>query len=231
MKVLGCEQDMRVFLLEDDLSLKRGLSLKLEKEGHEVVCAGDIASAEKHLREAFDFAMVDINLPDGSGLDILKSLRAAWPGLHILMLTANDAETDIVTGYELGTDDYMTKPFSLSVLLSKVNAVQRRLSEGANALPLGFDSARQTVVIQGKQVNLTKNETRLLDAFLTNIGQILTKEQLLQRLFDIDSDFVDENTLAVNIARLRGKIEDDVKNPRLIENVRGVGYRLNGACL
>ena len=222
---------MNIFLLEDDLSLQKGIALKLQKEGHTVQCATDTKSAASYIRERFDCAVIDINLPDGSGLDVCKHLRMAWPGLHILILTANDTETDIVVGYEFGADDYMTKPFSLSVLISKVSAVQRRIENAANSNPLSFDPAKQTAFIQGKLVSLTKNETRLLNAFLHHIGQILTKEQLLQTLWDIDGEFVDENTLAVNIQRLRNKIENDAKKPQLIENIRGVGYRLNGELL
>ncbi len=222
---------MNIFLLEDDLSLQKGITLKLQKEGHTVQCATDTKSAASYIRKRFDFAVIDINLPDGSGLDVCKHLRMVWPGLHILILTANDTETDIVVGYELGADDYMTKPFSLSVLISKINAVQRRIENVADSNPLSFDPAKQTAFIQGKLVSLTKNETRLLNAFLHHIGQILTKDQLLQTLWDIDGEFVDENTLAVNIQRLRNKIESDAKKPQLIENIRGVGYRLNGELL
>lgn len=222
---------MNIFLLEDDLSLQKGIALKLQKEGHTVQCATDTKSAASYIRERFDCAVIDINLPDGSGLDVCKHLRMAWPGLHILILTANDTETDIVVGYEFGADDYMTKPFSLSVLISKVSAVQRRIENAVDSNPLSFDPAKQTAFIQGKLVSLTKNETRLLNAFLHHIGQILTKEQLLQALWDIDGEFVDENTLAVNIQRLRNKIENDAKKPQLIENIRGVGYRLNGELL
>lgn len=218
---------MNIFILEDDLSLQKGISLKLKKEGHDIHCSFDITSAKKYINHQFDFAIIDINLPDGNGLEICKELRETWSSTHILILTANDAETDIVMGYELGADDYMTKPFSLSVLLSKINVVKRHLEGNHNITPLSFDPAKQTIIVNNKLVLLTRNETRLLNAFLHNIGQILTKEQLIQTLWDIDSDFVDDNTLAVNIQRLRGKIEDDHKKPKLIENIRGVGYRFN----
>lgn len=216
---------MRIFILEDDTSLRQGISLKLSKEGHEVTSAPDAASAGAYIQRQFDFAILDVNLPDGSGLEICKVLRAAWPAVHILILTANDAETDIVMGYELGADDYMTKPFSLSVLLSKINAAQRRIEGSVKTQPLGFDPARQTVMVSGEQVSLTRNEARLLDMFLHNIGLILTKEQLMQTLWGLDGDFVDSNTLAVNIQRLRSKLSDGYQR---IESIRGVGYRFNG---
>lgn len=213
--------------MEDDASLQKGISLKLTKEGHEVYSAYDVAATDQYTHHEFDFAMIDVNLPDGSGLDVCEKLRGAWPHLRILLLTANDTETDMVMGYELGADDYMTKPFSLSVLLSKVNAVRRRVEGISDAIPLGFDPAKQTAVINGKSVSLTRNETRLLHAFLQNAGQILTKEQLIQTLWNREGDYIDDNALAVNIQWLRNKIECENGGPQLIQNIRGVGYRLN----
>ena len=218
---------MNIFLLEDDISLQKGISLKLLKEGHNVQCAKDMSSAMQYLKAHFDLAVIDVNLPDGNGLDICKKFRSNHPDIHILILTANDMETDIVMGYELGADDYMTKPFSLSVLLSKINAIKRRIEAHTETNKILFNPAKQTAIIENKTISLTKNETRLLDAFLKNAGQILTKNQLLQTLWDIDGEFVDENTLAVNIRRLREKMENNPKSPILIENIRGVGYRFN----
>lgn len=218
---------MNIFLLEDDVSLQKGIELKLSKENHSVFCADTLASARRIIGRTFDMAILDINLPDGSGMDICLELREKAE-THILILTSNDAETDIVTGYELGADDYMTKPFSLSVLLSKVNAVQRRIEQtGQTHKDFIFDSAKQTVEARGRKVSLTRNEWRLMYALRQNAGQILTKEQLLEILWDMDGEFVDENTLAVNISRLRKKIEEDPSNPVIIESVRGIGYRLN----
>lgn len=217
---------MRIFLLEDDPALQKGIALKLSREGHEVICADSLLSARKAIEEPFDIAVIDINLPDGSGLDVCKNLRERSLSTHILILTANDTEMDVITGYELGTDDYVTKPFSLSVLLSKIGAVQRRL--GTMPKTLMLDAARQAVTVHGKTVELTRNEWRLLRKLSENAGQIVTKEQLLEAIWDIDSDFVNENTLAVNIRRLREKIENDPSMPSVIENIRGVGYRFIG---
>jgi DNA-binding response OmpR family regulator len=219
---------MKIFLLEDDNSLQKGIALKLSKEGHQVTCAGSVSEARKEIKKDFDMAVLDLNLPDGSGADICAELQKKQPP-HILILTSNDAETDIVMGYENGADDYMTKPFSLSVLLSKVNAVKRRLehASGGQSQSFVFDAAKQTVEIRGQTVVLTRNEWRLLYALRQNAGQTLTKEQLLESLWDIDGEFVDENTLAVNIRRLREKIEENPSNPVIIENIRGIGYRLN----
>ena len=220
---------MRIFLLEDDMSLQRGIELKLTKEKHEVVCADRITQARQEILKAFDMAVLDLNLPDGSGMDICRELREKTEVTHILILTSNDAETDIVTGYEMGADDYMTKPFSLSVLMSKINAVQRRTEQACQnqSKSFSFDSARQTAEVRGRTVSLTRNEWRLFCALWRNAGQTVTKGQLLESLWDIDGEFVDENTLAVNIRRLREKIEENPSNPIIIENVRGIGYRLN----
>jgi len=218
------ENGMRIFLLEDDASLQKGIELKLTKEGHEIICAGSIAQARREICGAFDMAVLDLNLPDGSGMDICRELAANPAPPHILILTSNDAETDIVIGYETGADDYMTKPFSLSVLISKVNAVQRRMPQPKNFV---FDPARQIIEIRGQAVSLTRNEWRLFYALWQNAGQTLTKNRLLESLWDIGGEFVDENTLAVNIRRLREKIEENPSSPAVIETVRGIGYRLN----
>lgn len=177
---------MKIFLLEDDSSLQKGISLKLTMEGHTVSCAGDILTAGSKIKEPVDFAIIDINLPDGSGLDICKALRALQKDAHILLLTARDMETDIVMGYAYGADDYMVKPFSLSVLLSKIGAAERRLTGRAETLPsagsLRFEPGKQLAYIRGREVSLTRNESRLLAFFLKHKGQILTKEQLLSAL-------------------------------------------------
>lgn len=218
---------MKILLLEDDLSLQKGIAFKLCREGHEVALADSVAAARRLSWSALEMAVLDVNLPDGSGLDLCRELRTEVPGAYLLILTANDAETDVVMGYDLGADDYMTKPFSLAVLLAKINAVRRRgETQDGPAQPV-FDRARQTVLVRGQAVLLTKNEARLLDALLRSAGRIVTKEQLLETLWDRNGDFVNENTLAVNIRRLREKIEPGSGAPRAIENVRGVGYRLN----
>lgn len=200
---------MRILLLEDDRALQKGITLKLTKEGHEVAAADSICGA-RSLDFSPQTAILDINLPDGSGLDFCKELRQKLPLVHIIMLTARDSETDTVLGYDFGADDYVTKPFSLSVLLSKIAAVNRR------------QSGEGEIEIE----DLTKNERRLLQTFMRHAGQTLTKEQLLNALWDINGNFVHENTLAVNISRLREKLESQPQKQLVIENVRGIGYRL-----
>lgn len=220
---------MRILLVEDDLSLLSGISFKLEKEGHNISRADSVSNAFSLLDEIqFHMAILDISLPDGSGLDICRRIRQTSPVTHVLFLTAKDTETDVVMGYDVGADDYLTKPFSVSVLVSKANAVARRVAELPSTGEILLDPAKQKATVRGESVPLSRNELRLLDAFLRNAGQILSKEQLLQALWDVNGDFVDENTLAVNIRRLREKVERNPSNPTLIETVRGVGYRLRG---
>ena len=223
---------MRILLAEDDFSLKNGILFKLSKEGHDVCCANTVADAIGLIsHDEFHLAILDVNLPDGSGLDICRYIRQHSPATFVLFLTAQDTETDIVMGYDMGADDYITKPFSLAVLIGKVTALARRLSDipsiGVGAITI--DSSMQTATVRGIIMPLTRNEMRLLSAMLQNPNQVITKEQLLRILWDIDGEFVDENTLAVNIRRLREKIEENPSQPKLIETVRGVGYRLKGA--
>jgi DNA-binding response OmpR family regulator len=220
---------MQILLVEDDLSLQNGISFKLSKEGHNVSCSDTADGAAVLLSDNnFHMAILDVSLPDGSGLNICRRIRRDNPLTHVLFLTARDTETDIVMGYDVGADDYLTKPFSVSVLVSKVNAVARRVNTIPCSGEIFLDATKQTATVRGTVIALTRNELRLLNVFMQNAGQVLTKEQLLQTLWDIDGDFVDENTLAVNIRRLREKVERDPSHPALIETVRGVGYRLNG---
>ena len=228
MRYYECDK-MRILLVEDDSSLQSGISFKLSKEGHDVLCADSVDGALSLLADnSFHLAILDISLPDGSGLDICKRVHRDAPSTHVLFLTARDTETDVVVGYDMGADDYLTKPFSISVLVSKVNALARRIEEVPSIGDITLNAAKQTATVRGADVQLTRNELRLLSTFMQNAGQILSKEQLLQSLWDIDGDFVDDNTLAVNIRRLREKVEQDPSHPVLIETVRGVGYRLNG---
>ena len=175
----------------------------------------------------------DINLPDGSGLDFIRQVRQVSQA-HIICLTALDQEIDQVIGYEAGADDYMVKPFSLSVLAMKVQAYFRKHSQAEGQTVTSGDlqvSLPQMRVWKlGQEISLTKNEWKMLCLFLEHPRQILSKNQMLEQLFDNEGDFVDANTLAVNIRRLREKIEDDSKSPSYIKNIRGMGYLWDQAC-
>lgn len=221
----------RILILEDELSIRRSIEISLQKEGYEVKTAGSISEAERIMGEFTpEMLLCDINLPDGSGLDYIKSIRDKT-NAHFIMLTALDQETDMVMGYEAGADDYIAKPFSLSVLIMKINAYFRKESASENKIikagNVKVEKTAMKVYVNDVEVSLSKNEWKLLLMFIENPNIILSKEQILEKIFDIDSDFVDENTVAVNITRLRKKLssEDDGKN--LIKNVRGLGYVWN----
>lgn len=217
-----------VLLLEDEENLNRGISLKLEKEGYQVFSAIGVTEGMRLFREnTIDLIICDITLDDGNGLDFCREIRKISQ-VHFIFLTALDQEMDIVLGYDAGADDYMVKPFSLSVLISKVNAIFKRIvSNGEDKITSGgvtFLKKEMKVWVKGEETPLTKNELRLLLVLMEHPKQILSKNQLLEQVFDISGEFVDENTVAVNIRRLREKIEDDPSNPVYIRNVRGIGY-------
>ncbi|HIU95208.1 MAG TPA: response regulator transcription factor [Candidatus Copromorpha excrementipullorum] len=279
-----------ILLVEDDRSLNRAVSLKLAKEGYDVYPAEDLKTGwQLYCDNDIALIICDIGLPDGSGLDFCARVRAADEitgeglagsteparsgGCVFLFLTAMDTETDIVNGYDVGGDDYVTKPFSLAVLISKVNAIMSRygqmVGEGRGPAATGnggsssgngraegsssgngwadgigggtgqrgirsgdivFDSDRNMVTKDGKHLQLTANEQKLLLYFLDNPMKVLSKTQLLEAIWDIDGNFVDDNTVAVNIRRLREKIEEDPSKPAVIKNIRGLGYIWEREC-
>lgn len=217
-----------ILLLEDEENLNRGISLKLEKEGYQVFSAYGVSEGMRLFQKnAIDLIICDITLDDGNGLDFCREIRTISQ-VHFIFLTALDQEMDVVLGYEAGADDYMVKPFSLSVLISKVNAIFKRMANGGDDKIISgevtFLKKEMKVLVKGEETSLTKNELRLLLVLMENPKQILSKNQLLDQVFDINGEFVDENTVAVNIRRLREKIENDPSHPVYIRNVRGIGY-------
>ena len=223
----------KILLVEDDASLCRGISFKLKKEGYEVLTSPTVKDAIVIFENnKIDLVISDITLEDGDGYELCQKIRQNSDVLFIF-LTALDQEVDMVTGYDLGADDYITKPFSLMVLISKVNALMRRTSlreESKRIIRcrnLSFYPEEMKLLINNEEVILSKNEYKLLNCLIKNSGQIVTKGQLLEALWDKDGAFVDENTVAVNIRRLREKIEDIPSEPVFIKNIRGIGYRWN----
>ncbi|GMQ60395.1 response regulator transcription factor [Vallitalea sediminicola] len=224
----------QILLLEDDESLNRGISFKLKKEGYEVLSSYGIREGKKLFsNNNIDLVICDINLEDGSGLDFCREIREI-SNVRFVFLTALDEEIDIVMGYEAGADDYITKPFSLAVLMSKVNAIFKRLegdiSEKLESGNIYFMKNEMKVIVNGIDKVLSKNELKLLSILMEHPKQILSKKQLLEYLWDIDGDYVDENTVAVNIRRLREKIEQTPSKPVYIKNVRGIGYLWDMEC-
>lgn len=226
---------VKILLVEDDESLNRGISFKLNREGMEVFPASCIKDAREIFNtESIDFIILDVGLPDGNGFDFCCEIREKSNAI-VIFLTACDEEVDIVTGLDMGADDYITKPFSFMVLLSKINALIRRncnkdVNEKIISQDIIFYVNDMKILKNNEEVFLSKTELKLLKYLITNPNQILTKEQLLSELWDIDGDFIDPNTIAVNIRRLREKIGDDASNPTYIKSVRGVGYIWLGEC-
>ncbi len=203
-----------ILLLEDEESVNRGVCFTLEKAGYQVYACSSIREAQQ--------------LPDGSGLDFIAKVRKNDSDIYILCLTALDSETDYVMGYSAGADDYMAKPFSLSVLTLKVQAYFGRNRKGEDRL-LSFGKLRVSINEmrawkESEELFFTKTEWKLLLLFVQSPNQILSKGQILDFLFDVEGDFVEENTVAVMVRRLREKIEEDPAKPQYIKNVRGIGY-------
>lgn len=223
-----------ILLIEDEENVNRGIEFTLTKEGYQVDTAGTIHEAEILIKQDNpEMIICDVNLPDGNGLDLICRIRKKSMA-HVICLTAMDTEIDQVMGYEAGADDYVTKPFSLSVLVLKVNAFFRRQKKDKALLieseGIVVNLSEMTARKDGQEISFTKNEWKMLKLFLENPRQILSKKQILEQLFDSEGDFVDENTVAVNIRRLREKIETDSSHPKYIRNVRGLGYIWDCEC-
>lgn len=217
----------KILLLEDDESLNRGISLKLSKEGYQVLSAYTIREANEFFeKETIDLVISDITLPDGNGLDFGRAVREK-SDVHLIYLTAMDQEIDIVNGYDTGADDYITKPFSVNILVSKVNAFMRRLNEKSEEILLSEGIVVSIKELQVKKsgvpVLLSKTELQLLIYLLENAGRILSRENILDHVWGLDGQFVDDNTVAVNISRLKNKLGTEC-----IANVRGLGYLWTG---
>ena len=227
------ESMKRIFFVEDDLSLINGLSFAIKKQGYEIDVARTSLEAEQlWMNGKYDLVILDVSLPDGSGYDICQKIRKVSK-VPIMFLTAADEETDIIMGLDIGGDDYITKPFKLAVFLSRVNALLRR-SENFNQMETELSSNGITiqrlkgeVYKNGKQIDLTASEYKLLCLFMENPDMILSPEQILSRLWDCDEKYIDTNTLTVYIRSLRKKIEDDPADPHSIVTVRGMGYKWN----
>ena len=218
-----------IFLLEDDQTLGRGIVMALETPGRTVTLAGSLREGRAVLgRECFDLLILDINLPDGSGLELLRQLRAASDRTPVILLTANDLELDEVTGLEAGADDYITKPFSLAVLRARVaTQLRRRAQPPAGAVTMGpfvFDFDRMDFRRAGVPVELSKTEQRLLQVLVVNRGCTVPRAVLTERVWPEEAAYVEPNALSVAVKRLRAKLEADPANPQYLKTVYGLGY-------
>ena len=220
---------MKLLLLEDDGAIRTGLAYSLENEGYAVLAAKTVKEAlELICREEIDFYILDLTLPDGSGYDVCRKIKEKG-NYPVIFLTAFDDEANAVMGLELGADDYISKPFRLKELMARIKSVMRRYADEKNdaavrVRDLVVHPAEAKVYKNGKEVELTAMEYRLLLVFLNNRGIVLSRNQILENIWDVSGDFVNDNTLTVYIKRLRNKIEEDAAGPEYIRTVRGLGY-------
>jgi DNA-binding response OmpR family regulator len=222
---------MKILFVEDDKVISAGLCYSLMQEGYSVTHCLNVETAKTMISEnSFDLAILDLSLPDGSGYDICKMIKAK-EDIPVIFLTAIDDEVNVVMGLDMGADDYITKPFRIRELLSRIKSVLRRYdkSEPSKTLlefsGLKIDTAKAKVYKGEQEINLTSLEYRLLLIFANSEGQVLSRNQLLEGLWDIAGDFVNDNTLTVYIKRLRQKIEDNSQTPTIIKTIRGLGYK------
>lgn len=217
-----------ILIVEDDLVLSKGITLALKQEDYEFTCTNTIKEARCLVnKNKYDLIILDINLPDGDGIDFLIDIRKSF-SMPVIMLTANDLETDIVTGLEMGADDYITKPFSLMILRARVNA-QLRKSVDSNSQIILIDNfkfcfEKMEFYNNGQVIELSKTEQKLLKILVENKGNTLTRATLVDRIWTDGAEYVDENALSVAIKRLRDKLEDKPPSPKYIKTVYGIGY-------
>ena len=223
----------KIILLEDDLSLINGLSFAFKKQGFELVIARTLKEENDLWGEGkYDLLVLDVSLPDGTGFGFCEKVRQVSK-VPIIFLTASDEETNIIMGLDIGGDDYITKPFKLGVLVSRINALLRRAND-FNATDTELQSnGIKVLLLQGqvfkneKLIDLTAAEYKLLCLFMRNPNMVLTKAQILDKLWDCDGNYIDSSTLTVYMRRLRMKIEDNPSEPKMLLTVRGMGYKWN----
>lgn len=225
---------MNILLVEDDKTIASGLEYSLQQDQFSTVLCHDVASAKRVLAEKmdqFDLCLFDLSLPDGSGYELCKMVKQR-SDMPVIFLTAVDDEVNVVMGLDMGADDYITKPFRIRELLSRIKSVLRRYHKQPQAKvvieidPIRIHTLEGKVYKHGIEIPLTALEYRLLLIFANHPGQILSRNQLLEQIWDVAGDFVNDNTLTVYMKRLREKLEDDPKAPTIIKTVRGFGYKV-----
>ena len=219
---------MKILLVEDDKVLKETLKFNLESEGHFVVSCKNYIEAINVMKEHFDLALLDINLPDGNGLNLGREISTRSPLTYIIFLTANDLEEDMIRGYESGGTDYITKPFSIQVLLYKIRAIEKNNSRECQSniyddghLYIDFNSFNS--MLEGEVLEISPKEYELLEILIASGNRILTKRLLIEKIWDIDENYVDEHTLVSIMSRLRKKIE--IGDVKYIKTIYGIGYQ------
>lgn len=227
LKPEGCER-MRLLVVEDDRLLNNTLCYNLSVSGYAVDSAMTMAEAVRFFEtQDYDLIVLDVNLPDGNGFDFCKQIKERRPDTAVIFLTANDMESDMLKGFELGADDYVTKPFPISVFRKKVSVLLGRIQKqtGGDRYTngtLSINFSELTAELSGSPITFTPLEYRLLKVLVRNPKIVLTRQVLLEKLWDVDENFVDEHTLTVTISRIRSKIEVD--GLQYIKTVYGMGY-------
>lgn len=225
---------MKILLVEDHRTIASGLEYSLQQEGYDPVLCFNAASAIEVIQQQLhkiELCIFDLNLPDGSGYDLCKLVKKR-DDIPVIFLTAFDDEVNVVMGLDMGADDYITKPFRIRELISRIKSVHRRYHRSTSSNNtievenIALHIAEGKVYKNNKEILLTALEYRLFLIFANHIGQVLTRAQLLDRIWDAGGDFVNDNTLTVYIKRLREKLEDDPQHPKLIKTVRGMGYKV-----
>ena len=224
----------QLLIVEDDGFLNRMLTYNLTADGYSVTSAVNFRTAAEIVRQReFDLVLLDVNLPDGSGLDLCRLIKPRSPDTIVIFLTANDQESDQIRGYEAGAVDYITKPFAVAALQRKIKAMLSILEHHRPAKDiyddgrLFLDFSQQSASLNGATLALSAMEFKMLNLFRRNPRQVLTRRQLLERLWDVDERYVDEHTLTTSISRIRSKIESDGGAP-YIKMVYGMGYQWTG---
>lgn len=220
---------IKILLVEDDTSIVTTLTAFLKTEGFDVIWApGQTTAMTKIENEAFELALIDISLKDGNGYAVCAAIKSQKPDIPVIFVTASGDEYSVVTGLDMGADDYISKPFRPREMLSRIKSVMRRTHKSSDIVELGpvkIDTTRANVSRNGEEIILSALEYRLLLLFANNQGVVLTRSKLLQDLWDVGGEYVNDNTLTVYIKRLREKIEDNPAEPTLIRTIRGFGYK------
>lgn len=225
----------KILLVEDSESIAKGLQFSLEQEGYSVEITDSSKYAkEQVLKEKYDLIILDISLPDGNGFEVCEFIKKNT-SIPVIFLTARDEETNVVLGFDIGADDYVIKPFRIRELISRINNVLRRYKTDTNVKDniikvknISIDLDKMSVLKDDKEIVLTALEFKIVSLLFTNIGRIVTREQILDRIWDIAGNFVNDNTLTVYIKRIREKLEKNAQEPEIIKTVRGIGYKVEG---
>ena len=216
----------KLLIIEDDIDLREGLHFSFKGDGYEVLDVGTRREGQQEIKKgSYDLVLLDCNLPDGTGFDLCREVRR-FSMIPIFMLTARDTEMDEIKALELGVNDYLSKPFSLGVLKARMKRILNEKAETANLCSgnIVIDKSTCKVYKDEEEITLSKLEYRLLMYLIENKNHVLSKEQILSQIWDSDGKYVDNNTVSVNISRLRMKIEENASNPKFIKTVHGVGY-------